>query len=232
MKRFFLLFVAAVMAAGVMAEKKDLSVKVFQKGYSDVKIVFTNHSDTTIKSAEIRLFYYDEQGNQFHYQDEHVSVNVEPRLSITKEIYINDVARNGSTKVTVQVRSYTFKKVQKPMMEGLLFGKTDDNTGDVNLKGNNPVGHGSSAGHSWSLSGRDIRGSFPRPSNKFNQEGCVIVQIRVDAMGNVISAVHKGGTISDRETIQLAIEAAHKTKFTEGEHDQQIGTITYKFMLK
>lgn len=231
MKRLLFTFLMVIMAVGVMAEENDLSVKVFQKGYSDVKIVFTNHSDTTIKSAEIRLFYYDEQGNQFHYQDEHVSVNVEPRLSITKEIHIDDVARNGSTKVTVQVRSYTFKNVQKPMMERAVFGRTDDSTGDVNLKGSNHVGHGSSAGHSWSLSGRDIRGSFPRPLNNFNQEGSVIVQIRVNDRGHVISVIHKGGTISDKKTIKLAIEAACRIKFTEGEHDQ-IGTITYNFKHK
>lgn len=229
MKRLFFLFVAAVIAAGVMAEEKDLSVKVFQKEYSDVKIVFTNHSDTTIKSAEIRLFYYDEQGNQFHYQDEHVSINVEPKLSITKEIYIDDVARSGSTNVTVQVRSYTFKNEgrngQVSMAMGSFFGKADDG-----VKGN-PAGHGSSAGNSWRLYGRDIKGSLPQASNKFNQEGIVSVEIRVDVRGDVISVVHKGGTISDQKTIQLAIEAARKAKFTEGEHDQ-IGTITYNFKLK
>ena len=60
------------------------------------------------------------------------------------------------------------------------------------------------------------------------QEGKVIVEIRVNAAGTVVSAKHKGGTISDRATIQLAIDAALKAKFTEGDHDQ-IGTITYNF---
>lgn len=224
MKRLLILFVAAVMAAGAMAEENDLSAKVFQKGYSDVKIVFTNHSDTTIKSAEIRLFYYDEQGNQFHYQDENVSINVEPKLSITKEIHIDDVAQGGSVNVTVQVKSYTFKGQNglTAMRLGSLFGNTDDG-----LKGN-PAGHGSSAGNSWSLSGRGIKGSLPQTSNKFNQEGHVIVEVRVNAKGDVISAVHKGGTISDKKTIKLALDAARKAKFTEGDNDQ-IGTITYNF---
>ena len=114
-----------------------------------------------------------------------------------------------------------------------LFGNTGNNaqTGSgsqgAGQKGN-PVGHGSSGGNSWSLSGRGIKGTLPKPANTFNQEGRVIIEIRVNAAGNVIAATHKGGTISDKQTIQLALDAARKAKFTEGDHDQ-IGTITYNF---
>lgn len=114
-----------------------------------------------------------------------------------------------------------------------LFGNTGNNaqTGSgsqgAGQKGN-PVGHGSSGGNSWNLSGRGIKGTLPKPANTFNQEGRVIIEIRVNATGNVIAATHKGGTISDKQTIQLALDAARKAKFTEGDHDQ-IGTITYNF---
>lgn len=114
-----------------------------------------------------------------------------------------------------------------------LFGNTgnNENVGSgsqgAGQKGN-PVGHGSSGGNSWSLAGRGIKGSLPKPSNTFNQEGRVIIEIRVNAAGNVISATIKGGTISDKQTQQLALDAARKAKFTEGDHDQ-IGTITYNF---
>ena len=40
--------------------------------------------------------------------------------------------------------------------------------------------------------------------------------------------IAKGGDVSDKQTIQLALDAAKKAKFTEGEH-YQIGTITYTF---
>jgi TonB family protein len=90
------------------------------------------------------------------------------------------------------------------------------------------VGHGLSGGNSWSLSGRGIKGTLPQPANTFNQEGRVIIEIRVNAAGNIVSAVVKGGNISDKQTQQLALEAARKAKFTEGDHDQ-IGTITYNF---
>ena len=115
-----------------------------------------------------------------------------------------------------------------------LFGNSGANSGNGSSQGNgqkgNPVGHGSSGGNSWSLSGRGIKGTLPQPANTFNQEGRVIIEIRVNAAGIVVSAVVKGGNISDKQTQQLALEAARKAKFTEGDHDQ-IGTITYIFKL-
>jgi hypothetical protein len=91
----------------------------------------------------------------------------------------------------------------------------------------NPVGTGSVGGNNWTLAGRNLK-ALPKPSNNFNQAGKVVVEILVNAGGNVISAKQIGGTISDKQTIQLALDAAKKAKFTEGEHDQ-IGTITYTF---
>jgi TonB family protein len=115
---------------------------------------------------------------------------------------------------------------------GSLFGNSGNTTGSGDSQGSgqkgNPVGHGSSGTASWSLAGRGIKGTLPQPANTFNQEGRVIVEIRVNAAGQVVSAVHKGGNVSDKATIQLALDAAKKAKFTEGDHDQ-IGTITYNF---
>ncbi|MBR1877955.1 MAG: hypothetical protein IJ814_02995 [Paludibacteraceae bacterium] len=116
---------------------------------------------------------------------------------------------------------------------GSLFGNNGSDaqgSGDGQGAGQkgNPVGHGSSGGNNWSLAGRGIHGTLPRPANTFNQEGQVIVEIRVNAAGTVINVAHKGGNISDKQTIQLALDAARKAKFTEGDHDQ-IGTITYNF---
>ncbi len=122
--------------------------------------------------------------------------------------------------------------IAKANQMGSLFGNSGNNSGSGDSQGagqkGNPVGHGSSGGNSWSLAGRGIKGTLPQPANTFNQEGRVIVEIRVNAAGQVVSAVHKGGTVSDKTTIQLALEAAKKAKFTEGDHDQ-IGTITYNF---
>lgn len=102
-----------------------------------------------------------------------------------------------------------------PISQANQFGSLFGNFGD---------------GNSWSLQGRDIKGTLPKPSSDFKQEGKVVVQIRVNAEGKVISASVIGGNVSDKQVQQLAIDAAKKAKFTEGDSDT-IGTITYIFKL-
>ena len=124
--------------------------------------------------------------------------------------------------------------IAKANAMGSLFGNSGNTTGSGESQGSgqrgNPVGHGSVGGNSWSLAGRGIKGTLPFPSNNFKQEGKVVVQIRVNAAGQVVNATITGGDVSDKQTQQLALEAARKAKFTEGDHDQ-IGTITYIFKL-
>ena len=124
--------------------------------------------------------------------------------------------------------------IAKANQFGSLFGQSGNTQGSGESQGDgqrgNPVGHGSVGGNSWSLAGRGIKGTLPQPSNDFKQEGKVIVQIRVNAAGQVVNATVKGGDVSDKQTQQLALDAARKAKFTEGDHDQ-IGTITYIFKL-
>ena len=84
-------------------------------------------------------------------------------------------------------------------------------------------------GNSWNLSGRSIRGTLPIPANTYNQEGYVTIEIRVNAAGDVISATLICSNIFNNKTQQLALDAAKKAKFTEGDHEQT-GTITYNFI--
>ena len=109
---------------------------------------------------------------------------------------------------------------------GSLFGSCGSS--EAGQKGN-PLGR-PSYGNSWSMAGRSIKGTLPQPSNDFRQEGSVIVQIRVNAAGKVVEAKVIGGSVTDEYTQKVALDAAKKAKFTEGEHDQ-IGTITYIFKL-
>ena len=125
--------------------------------------------------------------------------------------------------------------INKANQLGALFGQTGNENGSGDSQGDgqrgNPIGHGSSGGNNWSLGGRNLKGMLPQPSNDFRQEGKVVVKIRVNAAGDVIDAQETtGGDIGDKQTVKLALEAARKAKFTEGEHDQ-IGTITYIFKL-
>lgn len=115
-------------------------------------------------------------------------------------------------------------------------GTSTSSTGQGSTTGNtiagNPLGHGSEGGNSWSLSGRNLRGEFVKPAYSKNQSGTVVVEIKVDAAGNVTSAtiLQNGTTITDTELRNAAKSAALKTKFTAGEAIS-IGRITYNFVL-
>ena len=95
----------------------------------------------------------------------------------------------------------------------------------------NPVGHGSVGGNSWSLAGRNIK-ALPKPSTQFNQGGKVVVNIQVNSEGTVISAtIGEGTNVSDYQTKQVALEAARKAEFSPSDNKIQVGTITYTFKL-
>jgi TonB family protein len=104
------------------------------------------------------------------------------------------------------------------------------NTQTSNTAGN-PVGQGTSGGNSWSLTGRNLSGTMVSPRYSENEEGFLIVEIRVNAAGNVVSARILRGTISSTTLQDAAKEAAMKTKFSAGSGDV-LGTITYNFKLR
>ena len=119
---------------------------------------------------------------------------------------------------------------------GSLFGNNSagaqgsgDTKGD-GLKGNPVAGHGTTGGNNWSLAGRSIKGTLPEPKNDFRQDGKVVIAIWVLPDGTVKDAqVTRGTTISDQSTLQLALSAARKAKFSESDKSIQTGTITYNF---
>ena len=151
-----------------------------------------------------------------------------------------EAERIAKEKALAEQRAKEQEAIAKADALGALFGQAGtteganaDNAGasSAGMKGN-PVGKGfgESNGATWSLAGRNVK-SLPKPSENFNQQGRVIVNIRVDKKGNVISAtVADGTTISDRPTQQLALAAARQAKFTEGD-SEQIGSIIYNFKI-
>ena len=118
---------------------------------------------------------------------------------------------------------------------GSLFGNnpagaqgSGDSKGE-GQKGNPVAGHGTSGGNDWSLKGRTIKGALPKPPKQFLQEGKVVVTIWVLADGTVKDAQVTGGDVSDKSTLQLALNAARRAKFSESDNSIQTGTITYNF---
>ncbi len=103
--------------------------------------------------------------------------------------------------------------------------------GDPNaeaLKGLN-TGIGSIGG---GLLGRGGKG--PGIKDNSNKTGKVVVNVCIDAKGNVVSVkfTQKGSTSSDPELIKLATDNANKWSFNSGISDTTCGTITYDFKVK
>lgn len=201
MKKLFFLFAAILMTANVMAQ--DIIVTRDARKI-DAKVLEISKTEIKYKTTD----------------------NLDgPTYILSTEDLVTIIYANGKVELFNIDGAKKAEGIARANAMGSLFGNSG-NTGD-GQKGN-PVGHGEYTGNSWSLNGREIIGSLPRPSNDFKQEGRVVVEIRVNAAGNVIFAKAKGGSISDKHTIQLAVDAAKRAKFTSGEGDI-LGTITYCF---
>ncbi len=113
-------------------------------------------------------------------------------------------------------------------------GNQGNPEGDINSK--NRVG-GTTGGNgiSFSLSGRSSQ-SLPKPEYLSQSEGKVVVEVTVDQNGNVlkVKAGAKGTTTTDKLLQQAAEKAALKAKFDVNKDapPQQVGTITYHFVLQ
>ena len=121
---------------------------------------------------------------------------------------------------------------QADELMGDLFNSSTGGSGRTTgeTTAGNPVGKGSMDGNTWSLDGRGLLGSMPRPAYSRNTEGYLTVEIRVNDAGEVISARIQKGTISDNTIRNAAIDAAKKTRFSSG-RGTVTGTITYNFKL-
>lgn len=90
-------------------------------------------------------------------------------------------------------------------------------------------------GISFNLRGRSLVG-VPQVEDKTQKTGKVVVEIRVNADGNVIFARPgvKGSTTSDKELLDKAKQAALEAQFSPDEDAQieQSGTMTFIFRLK
>lgn len=147
-----------------------------------------------------------------------------------------EAARIAKEKALAEQKAKEQAAKDKAAAMGSLFGNnaagaqgTGDSKGE-GQKGNPVAGYGTSGGNSWFLEGRSIKGALPEPKDKFNQDGKVVVSIWVLPDGTVKDAqITRGTTISDKSTLQLALNAARKAKFSESDKSIQTGTITYNF---
>jgi len=107
-------------------------------------------------------------------------------------------------------------------------------TGDPNSKNRSGSGLGNK-GDGFQLTGRSLVGSLPKPDYNIQEEGIVVVKIKVDRNGYVVGAEYslKGSTTQDSRLINAAIKAAKRAKFNKDPEASAFvyGTITYHFVL-
>lgn len=88
-------------------------------------------------------------------------------------------------------------------------------------------------GVDYDLGGRGSK-HLPKPAYDSEEQGKVVVEIKVDRTGKVVSAIAgaKGTTISDLRLRRLAEEAALRSIFSPDPNapERQRGTITYNFI--
>lgn len=103
-----------------------------------------------------------------------------------------------------------------------------DNTSDTTVKNNSVNIHSSI---SYSLVGR-IHKSLPNPVYTCSARGKIVINIQVDALGNVTEATFnkQSSTSSNGCLVDHAISYALRAKFDKKKNkDSQIGSITYLF---
>jgi hypothetical protein len=109
-------------------------------------------------------------------------------------------------------------------------GKPDGTPDATNYEGNGGLGD---EGVGYDLGGRGAK-HLPKPAYDSDEQGKVVVDIKVDRTGKVVSAIAgaKGTTISDLRLRRLAEEAALRSVFAPDPDapGRQRGTITYNFI--
>ena len=102
---------------------------------------------------------------------------------------------------------------------------------DGNIKEGKTTGSASA-----SVKGRSVIGSLPKPAYTSQNDGIVVVAIKVDQYGTVTEAIAgaNGTTVTDKELWAAARAAAMKAHFNQSADAPvlQDGTITYIFKLK
>jgi TonB family protein len=114
----------------------------------------------------------------------------------------------------------------KPGNQGNPNGTPDA----TNYEGNGGEGNGIG----FDLGGRGAM-HLPKPAYNSEEQGKVVVEIKVDRSGKVVSAMAgaKGTTVSDLNLRRLAEEAALNSMFSPDPNapERQKGTITYNFII-
>lgn len=173
--------------------------------------------------------------------------NVTPQQTMTQDIEDAPAVKEKTKKpeekkvVVEKPREVNQRAIFKGRTTGDKSGSSGDSQG-VGTQGDpsgdplgSPSGTGRSAdGNSFSLSGRTLVGSLPRPQYNAKDEGRVVIEVTVGSNGEVLTAKYssKGSTTQSSSLVVAAESAAKRAKFSVKEESPiQKGTITYIFRM-
>ncbi len=167
-------------------------------------------------------------------EEDKLLTQTDPSVSMTESKKTNDTPQPTKTDSREQKRREQEALQKADDLIGGSFGSSQSSgsgRSSSDQTAGNPVGSGTSGGNSWSLNGRDLKGSMPAPKYEENDQGTITVEIRVDASGSVVGAKVIRYDIATRSLHQASVKAALQTRFSSGE-GVAVGTITYKFNLR
>ncbi len=169
------------------------------------------------------------------------------------------VKQDKKTNVPIEQPKVTQQQIQQPDVptekprevnrSALFPGKGTAATqgqGDGSGSGNQGMLHGTADGSiygtglgtqgtGYDLAGRSLKSTLPQPDYRVQNDGKVVVRIKVDRDGNVVEAKadQKGSTVIDATLYEAAERAARAAKFNPSPNSpiHQNGVITYIFKL-
>ncbi len=120
---------------------------------------------------------------------------------------------------------------------GNAFGNQGDPKGSPDSRSYTGGQGAGSEGIGYNLTGRTPQGGrLPAPQYTSNQDGVVVIKVKVDRSGSVIEAEFqpKGSTITDLKLRNAALQAARMAKFNPDPNAEpiQVGEIIYRFYIR
>lgn len=202
----------------------ELGVEMDMGEFSDVG-TDSEHAAEGGEDLSSESSYANDDNNELTQQSEDVPLTSKKTPSPTKN--------KKKPKDNVKPQSEETKIDQNALFtKGRVKKGSGGSTGVGEGSGKGSGGEGGGSGISFSLAGRGSK-SLPLPTATSSENGSIVVEIRVDQEGNVVSAkaVWKGTTLTDTNLWRRCEQAAKKSKFTANPDalELQPGKITYIF---
>ena len=203
----------------------ELGVEMDMGEFSDVG-TDSEHAAEGGEDLSSESSYANDDNNELTQQSEDVPLTSKKTPSPTKN--------KKKPKDNVKPQSEETKIDQNALFtKGRVKKGSGGSTGVGEGSGKGSGGEGGGSGISFSLAGRGKK-SLPEPTATSSENGSIVVEIRVDKEGNVVSAKAgaRGTTLwEDKNLWRRCEQAAKKSKFTAKPDapELQPGKITYIF---